>query len=135
MIVADTNLIVGLCVDGEPTPQAEAIYEMDSVWAVPMLWRSEFRNALAKYLQHRRMEMGQALVAMHMAEETINGREYSVESRKVLELAADSGCSAYASEFIALAVDLGVSLVTSDKQVLRAFPKLAWSPENYLKQK
>lgn len=134
MIVADTNLVVGLCVDGEPTPQAESIYEMDSVWAVPMLWRSEFRNALAKYIQHQRMEMGQALVSMHMAEETINGREYSVESRKVLELAAESGCSADDSEYVALAVDLGVSLVTSDKQVLRAFPKLAMSPEQFLKK-
>jgi len=60
------------------------------------------------------------------------GREYSVPTAPVLELAARSGCSAYDCEFVALARDLGVSLITADRRVLRAFPGIAVSPEAFV---
>src|SRR5436190_18347548 len=50
------------------------------------------------------------------------GREYQVESSVVLKLAATSGRSAYACEFVALARALEVRLVTSDQEVLASFP-------------
>jgi predicted nucleic acid-binding protein len=40
----------------------------------------------------------------------------------VLELAHDTGCSAYDCEFAAVAIALGVKLVTMDAKILRAFP-------------
>ena len=60
---------------------------------------------------------------------------YNVSSEKVLELACDSGCTAYDCEYVALAQELGVPLVTTDKQVLRAFPKTAVSLEKFAKKK
>jgi predicted nucleic acid-binding protein len=32
---------------------------------------------------------------------------------------------------VALALDLGVALITTDRQVLRAFPETAMAPENF----
>jgi predicted nucleic acid-binding protein len=58
-----------------------------------------------------------------------------VSSEKVLELAGESGCTAYDCEFVALAQELGVALVTTDKQVLKAFPKIAVSLEQFSKKK
>jgi predicted nucleic acid-binding protein len=49
-------------------------------------------------------------------------------SHHVLSLAAQSGCSAYDCEFVALAQDLRVPLVTTDRQILKAFPTVAVSP-------
>ena len=48
-----------------------------------------------------------------------------MDSRLVLELVRDSDCSAYDCEFVALAMTLGVKLVTMDAKILRAFPKHA----------
>ncbi|WP_221439551.1 type II toxin-antitoxin system VapC family toxin [Roseateles oligotrophus] len=55
----------------------------------------------------------------------LEGAEVEVESSVVLELVRDSDCSAYDCEFIALAMKLDTKLVTTDKKLLRAFPKRA----------
>jgi predicted nucleic acid-binding protein len=63
------------------------------------------------------------------------GREYAVVSQRVvLHLAKESGCSAYDCEFVSLAMDLGIPLVTADRQVLRAFPNVAMTAELFVKQ-
>ena len=66
------------------------------------------------------------------AEQAMAGREYSVVSHRVLTLAERSGCSAYDCEFVTLAADLGVPLVTSDADVVRAFPGRAVPPEVFI---
>ena len=132
MIVTDTNLIVHLTIRGEFSPLAEAVYAADAAWIAPLLWRSEYRNTLMKYVQHRGMTIGSALLSLRSAEEAVE-RSYDVSSEKVLELAMASKCSAYDCEYVALAQELGVNLITTDKQVLRAFPKTAVSLEKFMK--
>lgn len=131
MIVADANLIAYLILPGERTSQAEAVLEADSMWAVPGLWASEMRSVLSHYVRGGQLSVAQASAAMDRAASLIDGREGPVESREVLALASESGCSSYDCEYVALAISLGVSLVTSDKAVLRAFPKVAVSPEEF----
>ena len=132
MIVTDTNLIVHLTVRGEFSALAEAVYAADAAWIAPLLWRSEYRNTLMKYVQHRGMTIGSALLSMRSAEEAVE-HSYDVSSEKVLELAMQSKCSAYDCEYVALAMDSGMPLVTTDKQVLRAFPKIAVSMGKFVK--
>jgi hypothetical protein len=62
---------------------------------------------------------------MDAATSLMRGREYQVVSRRVLSLAAASACSAYDCEFVALAQDLGVPLVTADRQILQEFADVA----------
>jgi len=57
----------------------------------------------------------------------LNGFEFDVHSREVLELVRDSECSAYDCEFVALASRLEMKLVTMDKKVLNTVPKRAIS--------
>lgn len=131
MIVADTNLLVYLYVEGQRTGQAEAAFAKDHVWVVPLLWRSEFRNVLAGLVRRKALPLENALRIVEEAERAMTDREYSVLSHHVLRLAAQSGCSAYDCEFVALALDLGVSFVTSDRQVLAAFPATTVSLDRF----
>ena len=131
MIVADTNLLIYFYVQGQRTEESEAVLQRDALWAVPLLWRSEFRNSLIGLVRAHALQLDDALTMIDEAERWLTGREYSVLSRQVLTLASRSGCSAYDCEFVALAQDLEVPLVTTDRQVLRAFPTVAISPSAF----
>src|SRR5207244_2371294 len=125
----DTNLLVYLHVEGEHTARAERILRKDAAWAAPLLWRSEFRNMLAGLVRGRALRIEEAVVIVRQAEQAMAGREYSVVSHEVLQLAARS---AYDCEFVALAEDLGASLVTSDRRILKAFPSVAVAPSTFI---
>ncbi len=133
MIVADTNLLVYLMVAGEFTRQAEQVYERDSQWAAPPLWRSEFRNAMASYVRRGRLKLHDAIDKTAAAEALMEGQDIQIDSVRVLVLAAESGCTAYDCEFVAVAQDLGVPLVTSDDRVLSKFKSVAVSMQAFIK--
>ncbi len=65
------------------------------------------------------------------AELLMQGKEFQVGSAQVLGLASASGCSSYDCEFVALAQDLGVPLVTSDSMVLSKFGSTAVSMQAF----
>ncbi|TRZ87515.1 VapC toxin family PIN domain ribonuclease [bacterium] len=132
MVVADTNLIAYFYVKGGYSDLANQVLLRDPRWAAPLLWRSEFRNTLVKCVRGELIEWGDAFRIMTEAESLMAGNEYSVVSEDVLSLAASSDCSAYDVEFVVLARELGVPLVTTDKQLLESFPETAVSPVRFL---
>jgi predicted nucleic acid-binding protein len=89
------------------------------------------RNVLATYMRTSRLTLVQATEIMEAALELLAGREYQVMSPDVLRLAAESGCSAYDGEFVALAEALAVPLVTHDRHLLRAFPAIAMTAADF----
>ena len=125
MIVVDTNVLAYLYLPGKFSDAAEALLLRDSEWAVPRLWRSEFRNVLATYMRKGLLAYDDALGIHRKAEAVVAGAEYDVAAAQVLRLARDSGCSAYDCEFIALAEHLGVKLVSEDARLCKAFPNRA----------
>lgn len=131
MIVADTNLLIYLFIEGERTGESEAVQRRDPVWSAPVLWRSEFRNALIGLVRKGILALDDALPLVDEAERRLAGHEYTVVSRDVFLLADRSGCSAYDCEFIALAQDLGVPMITTDRRILKAFPTIAVAPSEF----
>jgi predicted nucleic acid-binding protein len=125
MIVVDTNVVAYLYLPGEFAPLAERLLKREAEWAVPLLWRSELRNVLALYLRKKLLMFDQAYSIQMQAESLLAGNEHPTSSFDVLRLAESSSCSAYDCEFVALAQRLGVSLVTTDKKLLKAFPAIA----------
>jgi predicted nucleic acid-binding protein len=70
------------------------------------------------------MQRDKAAYAMRLASEALQGGEHAVDDEAVLELLTQSKCSAYDCEFVALANALKTVLVTEDKALLKAFPKV-----------
>ncbi len=132
MIVADTNLLVYLKVRSDQTPLAERVFNKDSDWRAPFLWRSEFRSALATNMRTGRITYEHALEAIESAERMMLYKEHPVDSTAVLRLVSQSNCSAYDCEFVALARRMNVPLVTSDSRVLGQFPDSAMTPDQFL---
>lgn len=129
MIVADTNLIAYFYLAGPHAAAARSTHARDGAWIAPRLWRSEFRNVLVRMVRRGDLTEHDADLVLDAAQERMNGGEYEVSSGLVMRLALGSACSAYDCEFVALAREFRIPLVTSDRQILGAFADTAITPE------
>lgn len=131
MIVVDTNIICYLWMASPHADAADLAWRLDSDWIAPVMWRSEFRNALAGAMRQRSLTVESALEIANLAEAMMAGNEFVVSTEIVMGLIAGSNCSAYDCEFVALAEEHNLPLVTVDRAVLRAFPKIAVSLDRF----
>ena len=128
MIVVDTNVLVRLVFD---TNSISADVRLrDREWAIPRLWRSEFRSALAGMIRVQGLPPEQASDAFRRAEALVSV-ESEPDTAEIIALVQRTNCTAYDLEFVAVALSLGVPLVTNDKQVLAEFPAIAISLEAF----
>jgi len=123
MIVVDTNVIAFFWMNGQYTESAKSLFNYDSDWVVPFLWRSEFRNVLAQYIRKKLLPLEQALEIMSEAENMFKEKEYAVKSLEVLDKISKSSLSAYDLEYVVLAETLEIKLVTMYKKIVKEFPK------------
>ena len=124
-VVVDTNVIAYYWLPGVHTENAVALRRRTDDWFVPRLWRSEFRNVLARYLRAGIIGIDQARALIRSAESELADCERDVDSTAVMDLVAASACSAYDCEFVAVARQTGIPLVTEDAGIVRAFPDVA----------
>ena len=105
----------------------EIYYDRILRFCVHRLFNKEIAEDITStvFLEVAQQIMNQAIVLMR-------GQEYGVTSNQVLELVHISTCSAYDCEFVALARDLKVPLVTVDRQILKEFPDTGISLESYV---
>jgi predicted nucleic acid-binding protein len=122
VIVIDTNVMAYRWLPGTRNADCDTLVRLDTEWAAPLLWRSEFRNVLAGYIRFGKLSVADAEQAIRHAAASLLGGEHAVADDVVLGLVARSKCSAYDCEFVALAEALGTLLVTEDKALLNAFP-------------
>lgn len=125
MIVVDSNILAYLFLQSDFTPAAEALLARDPEWVAPPLWRSEFRNILAGYYRRGALTLQKVCTIQASAEALLVGAEFEPESAHVFDLVSRSDCSAYDCEFVALAEQLRLNLITMDKKVIREFPEIA----------
>jgi len=73
---------------------------------------------LALYMLKNIITFEQAIQIQTEAELLMDGNEYELNSIDILKLVKDSSCSVYDCEFVALAQDLGTTLVTAYKKII-----------------
>ncbi len=134
MIVVDCNIVVYAHF---PNPLREVARRLRSIgrqWVVPPLFRSEFTNVLVQHVRRNLVTAAHAISLTQAMETSLGLQVYPIEPAKVLALALDSGCTAYDCEYVALARALAVPLVTTDRQILEAFPRVAVSLAEYVRR-
>lgn len=128
MIVVDTNVISYLLIQGDYTDAVVKLREREPDWIAPRLWLDEFLNVLAISERHGNLESDVADSTLELACELMEGQSYDLPAQRVLSTARRTGCSAYDSQYICLAEDLGLKLFTFDKNVLKVCPEIAVKP-------
>jgi predicted nucleic acid-binding protein len=128
MIVADTNLIAYLLIPGDQTNLVQQFYLVEPEWLAPLLWRSELINVVTTYIRLGRLEKAIGIEIVRRAEQLMEGNSYLVGADDILAVAARTGCSGYDSEFISLAENLNLPLVTFDKRILQQCASVARKP-------
>ena len=134
MIVADTNILVYLLVQGERSAGARALREADGDWKVPPLWRQEFANTLKKGFRHGILDDATAREIYADALELFKPGEVEGPDFEALELSLRLDMSAYDAAFLALAEKLGVPLVTEDKPLIGKSGGKAMDVATYLRK-
>lgn len=132
MVIVDTGPLAFLLLPGEMTDLAQRAYLKDPAWASAPLWRSEFRNLVVRYVREGWVSAASAEQILHAAEDKMHPRQYNIDSHDVLELALQTGLSAYQCEYLALARELNVPLVTTHDDLVKAAPQLAVSLVAYV---
>ena len=75
MICVDTNIICYRYMASPHSAAADAAWAKDPDWIVPILWRSEFRNALAGSIRRRSITAEEASAIANLAEAMLDRKE------------------------------------------------------------
>ena len=132
MIVVDTNVISYFYLNSDYSTIAEQTFNKDPVWSAPLLWRSEFRNVLIFYIRKNIITLPAAIEIFEFAEKLLKGNEYEINYVQVLRLSHSSVCLAYDCEFVNLAKDFDIPLVTEDTKIRKNFPETAISMSQFI---
>ena len=125
MIVVDVNVVAYLLIEGERTSLAREVWRLDPDWRVPDLWRHEFLNVLATLARSKILDFETAAWTWRQALDLLRPGETEIEMSEALTLAMQTRISAYDAQYITLAQQLGVPLVTEDRQLLKTFSGLS----------
>jgi len=129
MIVVDVNIIAYLLIRGERSESMDQLQERDPDWIAPGLWLDEVLNILSLYERKGLLEPAQSTAILNDALDLMEDATYELPPDRILSVARRTGCSAYDSQYIALAEDLGLKLYTCDKGILNSCEHVAIKPE------
>jgi predicted nucleic acid-binding protein len=129
--IADTNVMAYFLL---ATPafyaESERFWNRTPLVAAPAHWQAEFANLIWIALRHKVITPRDVNEKLSLAELLpINSMEVAPLWRGALELSIASGVAVYNTLFVELATQQGCRLVTFDKGVLRAFPRVACRPD------
>ena len=132
MIVADTCIIFHLFNETTLTDLARKVFEKDSAWIFPTIWKEEYANVLSKLARKENRNPTEVVNHFKYTENELKSHEIVVDVKKALKIALESKVSVYDAHFIALAIDHKAILVTEDKEILKNLSGLALSMKSFL---
>ena len=132
MQVIDTNILAYYLLEGIYSDQVLRIAEMDPDWHSESYLLIEFTNVLARQLSANILPLSKAQDVFAQALQKMGNSLHEMPHLEVLALCATYKVTAYDARFLLLAQKLGLKLITEDKKLRTAAPKLTQSIEEAL---
>ncbi len=132
MIVVDTNVIAYLMIKGEFTNDANKVFKKNSDWIAPSLWKHEFLNVLTTLVNTKRAKLNNVISYFKITNKLFPklGKEPNYEH--VITISANYKISAYDAQFVSLAMNLDIPLITQDNQLLEKFPDISQTMKQFI---
>lgn len=131
MIVVDVNVVAYLLIQGENTVSAQAVWQRDQAWCLPPLWRHELLNVLATYVKIGGATPEETRALWRDALRLFAAGEREIDMERALATAVEYGISAYDAQYVTLAADLRLPLVTADRRLRKVFPGRLFSMQEF----
>jgi len=134
VIVVDTNIISYLLVRNDTyTADAKELFRKDSAWVSPALWKFEFFNLINLYRKRNLMSENAMRDIFFKSLETVETVDL-VDLTFLYNVATASDLTGYDAQFVALASEMNLPLITEDKRILSEFGNTSISIKNFLNE-
>jgi predicted nucleic acid-binding protein len=131
MIVADASVVTFLFLEGELSGIAREIFMIDSEWITPPILNHEMLNIFAAVGSVEGNVQGMEEL-WREARVVLGARQQIPDPQRSLRLAIETGISGYQAQYLALAHQLRLPLLTTDLLLLDLLPKKTCRPEVYM---
>ncbi len=134
MIVVDASIVAFLLIEGELTPAARRLHRLDPEWITPPILNHELLHILAA-LGHSSgsQEDRRAMVEIWRGiRQSVGARQQVPDPVKALKLAMELGIPGHDAQYLALAEQLALPLVTEEESLIAAAPSRAVGLISYL---
>lgn len=132
MIVVDTNIVAYLSIEGERTAQARVLWDSDPHWQMPIIWQHEYLNILSTYTRSDGIGLEDAKHLWKIVTQKFIDAHIEIDMSVALDLAVQHNISAYDAQFIALANELEVPLISEDKRLRDRCPERVINMAEYI---
>lgn len=127
MLVVDTTIIAPFYLRGADTERVLQLHRSDNLWQIDPLALIEFSNILATYQRARYLATSEARASLMAAERFLRPHYVYLTHETALSTALRYGVTTYDARFLAVALHLNTKLVTQDRKLRAAAPKLTQS--------
>ena len=132
MIVVDANVVAYATIKGTKTPVARQLRAAERHWVMPSLCRHELANVLLSHVRSghfTEQDIGQIWDKFALV---LEGNEREVSLVSAVRLANERSISAYDAQYVWLASELNMPLITEDRQIISRCTDVARSMSQHL---
>jgi len=134
MIVVDASILSFLLIEGELTEEARALYRIDPEWVTPPILNHEMLAILTE-VGSREGDAAAMIELWRQVRLLVGSRQQIPDPVRSLRRGVETGISGYDAQYLALAEQLSLPLITEERALLEAAPGRAVSLRSYLDEK
>lgn len=134
MIVIDANILIYALIECDNSRLIPQLRKKNADWRTTGLCLHETLNVLATYQRRGVLTLEQCKELLRNASRFITVAQCEVDMEASLSVAAKYGITGYDAQYVALALNLAVPLITEDRKLRQAVPGVAISMQEFIEQ-